>query len=180
MDRNEFEEDKHIDPSQLDVEACRQADVFFKWAEKAIDARAEADRLKFKHDVTETRIQLLCREHPEKYGIVKLTEASVQAAVKCNEDRIEQWEEYLKARRNSAMLDKAVEAMEMRKRMIEVLITLHGQKYFAGPSVPRDLVGAWQENQVKASARLMEKETARAEKREERRAARKKRQEGKK
>ena len=38
MDLTEFDKDKEIDPSQLDVEAVRQASLYYKWAEKAVAA----------------------------------------------------------------------------------------------------------------------------------------------
>ena len=48
----------------------------------------------------------------------------------------------IEAAKVHALLSNAVMAMEQRKRMLEVLITLHGQEYFAGPSTPRNLVQA--------------------------------------
>ena len=41
----------------------------------------------------------------------------------------------------------AVKAMDDKKRMLQGLITLHGQQYFAGPDVPRDLLASWMESQ---------------------------------
>ena len=55
MDRNEFQEDIKIDPSQLDVEAVRQGELFFKWAEQMVDGKEHFDRMKFKLEVVEAR-----------------------------------------------------------------------------------------------------------------------------
>jgi hypothetical protein len=41
--------------------------------------------------------------------------------------------------------------------MIELLVTLLGQQYFAGPSVPRNLVEAWEKMKSKRGAEVMEK-----------------------
>ena len=35
MDVNEFQRDKEIDPSQLDMECVKQPDRFFHWAQAA-------------------------------------------------------------------------------------------------------------------------------------------------
>jgi len=45
--------------------------------------------------------------------------------------------------------------MEQRKRMLELLVTLHGQEYFAGPSVPRNLIDAWKEAKKSKAEELL-------------------------
>jgi hypothetical protein len=47
--------------------------------------------------------------------------------------------EYLQAKFEVDTCQGAVSAIEQRKSMIEALIKLHGQQYFAGPSIPRQL-----------------------------------------
>jgi hypothetical protein len=145
VDVTEFEQDKKIDPGALDIEACQQAELFFKWAERAIDARHEYDQAKFRMGVKEADLAIRIRKEPSKFGIAKVTDKSVDAAISKHPEYQEAHEDYLDARRNSMLLDKAVDAMEQKKRMIEVMITLHGQSYFAGPSVPRDIVSAFHE-----------------------------------
>jgi hypothetical protein len=143
MDLNEFETDKTIDPLQLDVEACQQPDLFFKWARQSVAARGEVDRTKLAVDVAEARAEAAIRDNPEKYGLMKVTEAAISAAVKIHPKCIEAQDHYLRAREVAGLLDAAREAMEQKKRMIEILVTLHGQQYFAGPSIPRDLAAIW-------------------------------------
>ena len=167
MDINEFQQDKEIDPSQLDVECVKQAELFFKWAERSIEAKEEADRAKLSLEVTEAKLQIQCRKCPEDFGLTKLTESVVTAAVKCHGHYQQKARHYLEARKNAALLEKAVMAMEQRKRMLEVLITLHGQQYFAGPSTPRDLVGAYQEHQKASSERLNARRKSKARRRGE-------------
>lgn len=168
MDHSEFEEDKRINPGQLDIESCQQADLFFKWAERAIEARHDMDTTKAKRDMVEMRIQMQVRKAPHKFGIEKVTEATITATAKIHADVEKANDDYLNARRNSGMLDAAVSAMEMKKRMIEVMITLHGQKYFAGPSVPRDLVSAYQEISKEREEGASDRQKARARKRRRR------------
>jgi len=160
MDESQFAQDRKIDPTQLDIEAVIQADKFFHWAQQAVDARREMDGMKLQLDTTEALLSLDCRKDPEKFGLGKVTEASITAAVKVTPTYKDVYGAYLDSRRESMLLDRAVEAMEQRKRMIEILVTLHGQQYFAGPSVPRDLMTAWREHEEATSESVNQKQRA--------------------
>jgi hypothetical protein len=162
MNADRFTEDKKIDPSQLDVECVKQAERFFDWAQQSIEARAEVDRTKLQMDTIEARLQLRCRDKPEEFGLVKTTEAAINAVVKVHKDYVTAYENHIDAREVSMLLDKAVAAMEMKEKMLKNLITLHGQQYFAGPSVPRDLVAEWQEYQQQVEDRVNAKQKTRA------------------
>lgn len=164
MDAKRMAKDRLIDPSELDLCAATQADVFFYWAEQASEARAKLDRAKMQIELVENRLALDCRTEPSKFGLMKVTEAAITATVKNSEEYKEAVDQYLKAKQESQLADAAVNAMEQRKRMIEVLVTLHGQQYFAGPSVPRDLVTAWSDRQKAREADLNTKQGARARK----------------
>lgn len=167
MELNDFEKDRTIDPNQLDIEAARQGELFFKWAERAVEARGETDRLKLYLDTIEAKLQLSCREKPENFGLVKTTEASISAAIKIHDSYQEAFLKYIKAKETQALLERAVDTMEQKKRMIEVLVTLHGQQYFAGPSVPRDLISAWKEQQEQNKDRVNRKQERKIRRRKE-------------
>jgi hypothetical protein len=143
MDLKRFENDRKIDPSSLDLVAATQSEVFFYWAQRAVEARMASDRAKLAFDLVESRLKLQARANPADFGLAKVTESGVDEVVKVNKEYLAAQEEYLKAREESLLLDWAVQALEQRKRMIEVLVTLHGQQYFAGPSVPNNLVENW-------------------------------------
>ena len=156
-ERNDFMSNLEIDPTQLDVECGMQGELFFKWAEKSTEARALVDTEKFRAEVLLMQLAGQARSDPGSFGLVKVTEAAVQEAVKTHPDYIEAYERYLEARAASGILEKAVEAMEQRKRMLESLISLHGMQYFAGPSVPRDLVAAWNERKADREEKVVKK-----------------------
>ncbi len=158
MDLTEFELDKRIDPEQLDVECVNQPTLFFKYAERAIEARGVAERLELALEVVRAETELRIRKRPEKYGLEKPTEAAVKAVLVTHPKVVEANEAWFNARTNAALLDKATVAMEIKKRMLESLITLHGQQYFAGPSAPRDLKAAWMSQQDHASKRLVDRQ----------------------
>lgn len=162
MSTNNFQDDLQIDPNQLDVEAGMQAELFYKWAEKSVQARKDHDKAKFDLEVCTARLSGQARVDPDSFGITKVTEAAIDVAVKTHPDYTEAYEEFLSCKANMALMDKATEAMEQRKRMIEVLITLHGQQYFAGPSVPRNLTEAWCERKEQRSGDVVTKQKKKA------------------
>jgi len=164
MDMERFANDRKIDPSQLDVEAATQVDVFFSWAEEFAHARGELDRSKALLDLTENELALNIRKDPDEYGLAKVTEAAINATVRSHKGYKLCVSKYLECKEECALLDHAVQAMEHRKRMIEVLITLHGQQYFAGPSVPRDLVSAFHEREEERSEDLNRRQKKRVRK----------------
>lgn len=157
MNKNEFEIDLEIDPNQLDVCAGMQGEVFFKWAEKSARARRRMDDTKFRLEILYANLAKMARRDPASFGLTKSTENSIENAVKTSVEYSEGYEEWIQARYASNLADRAVEAMEQRKRMIEVLITLHGQQYFAGPSVPRSLTDAWQNSKEEKERRIKSK-----------------------
>lgn len=158
MDRDELNEDIKIDPTQLDVEAARQADLFLKWAERSVELRDAMDRAEAKRDRIEARLQLHCRRSPAAFNLESITEKSINSAVLLSTKYTEANEGYLAARLEYNRNKEAVVAMEQKKGMLELLIKLHGQEYFAGPAVPRDLVSAWQEHRTRAAASLAERQ----------------------
>jgi hypothetical protein len=166
MDQSEFEKDLHIDSEQLDVECLKQSEIFFKWAQRSIEAKGMVDQAKLSLEVIEAQLQMEARKKPHRFGLPeKVTEAGIQAAVQLNSRYQEAHSLYLKMRDDSTMLDKAVAAMEMKKRMLEQLIVLHGQQYFAGPREPRDLGKAWALHRRNSEKRVVEKQKKFARKR---------------
>lgn len=158
MSDNEFDDDKKIDPEQLDVEAATQAELFFKWAERYVESEGAMDRAKTRMEAIEARLSLRVRKHPEEYGLDKVTDPSVKQVVLCDDKYKEAKEDYHKKKETCRWMEEARWAMEQRKRMIEILVTLHGQQYFAGPSTPRDLVSAYKENSQRREERANEKQ----------------------
>jgi len=166
---NEFEKEKSIDPQQLDLECVRQTDLFFKYAHQSVDAQVEVDRAKMRLEVVEAGLELAIRKDPEQFGLIKPTESAIKAAVRLDNKYSNALERYINAKREAKLLEIAVDTMDQKKRMLENLITLHGQQYFAGPSVPRDLVAAWKEGQEQSEQSLNERQRARTRRRGEQR-----------
>lgn len=157
MSRAEFKGDVRVDPEALDVECVRQAEIFTKWAELAQDAKSRMEALKFDLDTKWALLELKVRKRPGKYGLETLTEAAVKATVSTHPEYLELARRHQGAREESMWLDRAVAALEMKKRMLEELIKLHGLQYFAGPSAPRNLGSEWNSRQAARDRRANKK-----------------------
>lgn len=161
MERSEFEKDILIDPEALDVECCRQAELFMRWSELSIKARGEVHRAKSEMDTAFATIDLKVRKKPRRYGLENVTEPAVKATVAAHPDYLRAVSRFQAAQMDSLWLDRAVDSLEMKKRMLEELIKLHGLQYFAGPSAPRDLAREWNSRRSGRDKRATEKQKTR-------------------
>lgn len=135
----DYDMDLQIDPTALDVEWLEQPRLFMKYAEAAAQAKKEVDQLKEALDVVKAQADHAIREKPEKYGVVKVTEATVMAAVTQEKNVRQSLANLIDARYELEILNGAVRAFEQRKTALENMVRLHGASYFAGPTVPRDI-----------------------------------------
>lgn len=158
MSRSDFEQDILIDPEALDVECCRQAELFHKWSELASKVKGEVEKAKFDMDTVFARLDLKVRKRPGKYGLEDPKEAAVKATVSTHPDYLAAVAKYHDWRAESLWLDRAVDALEMKKRMLEELVKLHGLQYFAGPSSPRNLAKEWNTRRASREKRVTEKQ----------------------
>ena len=143
MDKAELEADRAIDPGQLDVEAVRQAEIYCKWAERAVIAAARTETVEFELDLLESQLQGQARSQPIKENCKAPTEASIKAWVAGHPKMIEARKAVMDARLEEGLLKTAEKSLYVKKQMLELLGQLHGQQYFAGPGVPRNLMEAW-------------------------------------
>ena len=138
-----YEQDMTIDESALDIEWLAQPRLMMQYARHAAKTRLEAEQKKEKLDIVRAGLDKKIRVDPEKFGIVKLTESVVTSTIITQEEYTIANEEYLLAQYENNMAQGAVRAVEGKKTALENLVKLHGQQYFAGPSVPRDLSKEW-------------------------------------
>lgn len=135
----DYDMDLQIDPTALDVEWLEQPRLFMKYAEAAAQAKKEVDQLKEALDVVKAQADHSIREEPEAYGLTKVTEATVLAAITQDGDVRQSLADLINGRYELEILNGAVRAFEQRKTALENMVRLHGASYFAGPTVPRDV-----------------------------------------
>lgn len=137
----EYERDLFIDESSLDVECLNQAPLMMRYSRALASAERECARLKEKIGVERAALDKDIRTSPEKHGLrkIKITEAVVNNAILTNKKFQSLTNELIDAQYEASMCKGAVDSVRQRKDMLQELVKLHGQQYFAGPSVPRDL-----------------------------------------
>lgn len=134
-----YEKDIIIDETALDIEWLNQPRLFMKYAKNAAQTRANLDQAKEALDITKSEVDADIREHPEKFGVAKVTETAIQGAIVLDSRFKKANKVYLDAKYEADIAQSAVQAMNQRKDALENMVKLFGMKYFAGPEMPRDL-----------------------------------------
>jgi len=135
-----------IDKNLLDDEWLNQPKLYFNWAVQLEDARAELDSIKAEFDVVQADLDLDIRANPDKYGELpkdavekgKITEKMVAASLVMQPEYKNAQQAVFTAKHRVGVLQAAVNALDHRKRALEKLVDLHGQKYFATPRASED------------------------------------------
>lgn len=145
-----------IDKARLDQEWREQPALYWKWAKKVADAQLVYDNAKSELAVEKAEADLAIRKSPNDYGIGKLTEAALSAAI--DKSRvIQRCEEKIREARHALDIAKAaVDALEHRKRALSMLVELWIRDYYSDPiSPPLTEAGAeWSKKQVRQAGRL--------------------------
>lgn len=150
-----YEKDSHIDINALDIEWLKIPNTEAEYIKEVKNLKDELtqriEEHKLAHEKVKTvRSVLLQRVHadPEKYiGKAKATGPEAEAFYRTHK-------KYKKAKENEINAEMAVIRAEddfntakdmkdlihfTKTKSIENLVILHGQGYFAGPKVPRDI-----------------------------------------
>lgn len=156
MDRElDYAKDSKIDIDALDLEWMNQPDLEHLYIKQVSIYRRRVIKLTEKEILAHEKVKSVrsklvqkCHQKPEKYvGATKATEKQAEAFYRTHPD-------YLIAKRKWIKIQTKLEnakddwqtASDMkdlihftRTKALEELVNLHGQSYFAGPNVPRDL-----------------------------------------
>ena len=137
----DYEKDTHIDATALDVEWLEQAELARKYGKHIAGLRRNVRRLEEKKKTIRSELILQVNNDPQALiGKAKpnandieayyRTESVYKEAVEELNDAYEELEHGENAKNEIAFT---------RKKALENLVILHGQMYFAGPAVPRNL-----------------------------------------
>ena len=122
-----------LDPNNLVKHSVEQPRLIAKYSELQAKARKFFDQAKSNLELVEAEVALAIRKHPEKFGLEKTTESTIQAAIKIQPEYQAAVDKFHKAKHKNDVYLAYCNALEHRKRMIETLVTLHGQSYFSTP-----------------------------------------------
>lgn len=138
-----YDEDIVIDEGALDVEWLEQPRLMGSYCRAAAEAHRAMDLAEENLDFVRATLERAIRAEPGKYGVVPgsrgITEDAIKSAIKMREEYKIASRAYVDAKYEYAVAAGAVRAFDHRKTALEKLVQLHGQAYFSGPSVPRDL-----------------------------------------
>lgn len=134
-----YERDIIIDDSALDVEWLEQPALMLKYSKHEVFLEKERDLKKIELDLKKAELDKDIRTNPDDYDIAKITESVVLNTILMQKDYQQLEKEYLETVYEYNVAKVAVRAFSQRKDALENLVRLHGQQYFAGPKIPRDL-----------------------------------------
>lgn len=134
-----YARDALIDESALDVEFLEQTNLMIRYAEHASQTKREAEEAKENLELVRAGLDKDIRQNPANYGLEKLTETVVSSTIILQPEYQEASKRLIQANYEAGMARFAAQAISDRKNCLEALVKLHGQQYFAGPKIPRDL-----------------------------------------
>lgn len=134
--------DIRIDESALDIEWLSQAELAVKYGRYWSKCKEELIRAEEDIKVVRAELIALANSDPDKHlgDGVKPTAPNVESFYRNHKRHKAAKERWIKAMTecNDAEIVKN-EIAFTRKAALEALVQLHGQQYFAGPKMPRDI-----------------------------------------
>ena len=152
-----YEKDISIDEEALDIEWLEQPRLMMRYSKHLAQTRMEFDELKQALEITKAEIDQRIRKSPDKYKLDKVTDKAIESITITTVEYKQAFQEYLDAKYEFDMAMGAVKAFEQRKEALENLVRLHGQQYFAGPKVPRDIQWEREEKTKRTNAGIANK-----------------------
>ena len=139
-----YEKDIKIDETALDIEWLSQPGLMMQYTRYQAGLQLDEDKEKENLEFITAELDKEIRTNPEKFGIEKITEGVVRNTILLEDKYKEANKGYLTARFENNVGKGAVRSVDGRKTALENLVKLHGQQYFAGPKVPRDISKEWE------------------------------------
>lgn len=153
-----YEKDVAIDENALDIECLEQPSLVFQYSKWSAKCELEVDKASESMNIIKAELDQKIRENPDDYGVSKVTENAITNAIISHPKYQNAKADYLDKKYEAGMAKAAVYALNDKRTSLELLVKLHGQNYFAGPSIPRDLSREWtkkeEQRRVNASIKI--------------------------
>lgn len=150
----DYETDITIDESALDVEWLEQPRLFLEYGRNEHATRRTMDYAKERLDLVKAKLDKALRADPDKYNIARISEGAITNTIFLQPEFKEANEKFIEANYEYGVARAAVWAFDQRKTALENLVRLHGQNYFAGPRVPRDLSDIRKQSQGRSNEKV--------------------------
>lgn len=136
-EERKFKEDVKVS-RDLESEWEKQASLYMYYSEQWADAVFERDKLKEQLDVTRAEADKEIRDSPEEFGLSKVTESAISAAIVLHDKVREAILNLNEANRNMNILSAAREAMAHKKKALEMLVNIRLSGNSAEPKVGKE------------------------------------------
>lgn len=130
--QNELE----IDPNCLDEEWLTQAPLYWRYAKALAGEKESLDRAKRRLSVLIAETERKIRKDPESFGISKVTEGAIKAAITVDKEVGNLEDSIIEINHDVNVLGAAVASLDHRKRALTDLVQLHMCSYYAEPKAP--------------------------------------------
>jgi len=139
--QNEYSKDAAIDESALDVELLRLPELTLKYGRIYAEWQKEVSRLEEEIKTKRSELIMEVNEDPEAtVGKAKPNGADIEAYYRVDPEYKELKSELLEAQYETNMAEIAYKEISyVKKGSLSDLVKLHGQSYFAGPSMPKNI-----------------------------------------
>lgn len=138
MEKPDFENDLKIDKYALDEEWEKQAALFMSYCEAYAEAVYDRDRIKEQLEIERAKVGQEIQDDPESFGLAKVTIDALNKTINKDQRIIDKQQELHEANKNVNLLSGGKEAMNHKKKAIEMLVELLIQGYFAEPKVKKE------------------------------------------
>lgn len=130
-----------IDKNHLPEEWCNHPKHYYRRATKLADAREAWERAKAERDVIAADVEKSVRLTPSEFGIEKVTEAAVNAAVTLDKRHRDANHRVIQAKHAVDMAQAAVDTLDHRKHALENMVKLLLAEFFSVPKEPPEAAG---------------------------------------
>ena len=154
-----YEEDCNIDETALDVEWLDQGRIAGKWIRHFAYIKKQLRKAEEKKKIIRSELILKANENPEELiGKAKPNAADIEAYYRSHtayQAAVDELNELMEEVEFTEMAKN--EICWTRRQALENLVVLHGQQYFAGPKVPRNLTEEREKRTTVANNTVAEK-----------------------
>lgn len=131
--QGELRTDLTINLSDLHHDWQKQPTIYEKWGGRLSIALEERDNVKTNLDLTKAELDMEVRNSPEEYGLERVTEGAVNAAI-LQEHKFKKAQKRLAKKQSSVeYLKQALIAINQKKSALEAEVRLYLGAYFSEP-----------------------------------------------
>jgi hypothetical protein len=127
---SEFRGQLSIDPDSLEQECVVQPLLFCRIGELAAEARSDAKKSKEHVEYVKAQLKGEMRINPKTYGLDKVTDKAIEAAVQAHPDTQEAIRDYIETNKAADAMSILQTAAEQRRAMLKNVVELFVHKYY--------------------------------------------------